>query len=319
MKKVSTNQRGINIKLVEAFKASNLYRLVTENPNVFLTCIRNNYISIYHNADSVAKVNFNRERKLKCEINSYFLGEAKEVRKGNNYIKASPDDIVEKMEVILRNSEAKTKTEEKKAQQQIFYQNNNNANSSWFCVDIEYVQSRSNVRFRFDLVAISKSEPHRIAIIELKYNSSAIGGKAGVSKHILDFKSFNESELSKDILREECSAILKNYKELGIQIPETLNAFTKPGSFKSASFEYYIICLYDESISPKGTVGGYLFDTKRDAWGTQRVSTANLMKKHGIDVESDKCPIKVKFLFKKVKSPQDINITEILDKTQYDK
>jgi hypothetical protein len=310
-----TQKRGVNSKLVEAFKASCLYRLVTENPSVFLTCIRNNYISIYHNADSVAKVNFNRVRKLKCEINSYFLGEAKGVRK----VKVSPDDIVDKMEVILRNSEAKKNTEEKKAQQQLFYRNNINANSEWFCFDIEYKQSKSGFTGRFDIIAISKSAPHRIAVIELKYNSSAIGGKAGVPKHILDFISFNESELSKNILREECSSILKNYKELGIQIPETLNAFTKPGSFKYSSIEYYIICLYDEPVSPKGTVGGYLFDAKREVWGTQRVSTANLMKKQGIDVESDKCPIKVQFLFKKVKSPQDINITDILDKNQYDK
>jgi hypothetical protein len=317
MEKVSTNQRGINIKLVEAFKASSLYRLVAENPDVFLTCIRNNYISIYHNADSVAKVSVDSEKKLKCMINQYYLSEAKVVRTDNKYIKVSSDDIVEKMEVILRNSEAKTKTAEKRAQQQLFYQNNNNANSNWFCVDIEYVQSSSN--FRFDLVAISKSEPHRIAVIELKYNSKAIGGKSGVRDHIMDFKSFNESESSTEILREECSTILKNYKELGMQIPETLNAFTKPGSFKSVSFEYYIICLYDEPVSPKGTVGGYLFDAPREAWGTQRVSTANLMKKHGIDVESDKCPIKVQFFFKKVKSPQDIDITDILDKNQYDK
>jgi hypothetical protein len=314
-------QRGINSKLVEAFKASRLYRLIKEEPDSFLPCIRHNSICIYYNSDRVALVHLNRAGELICEINSYYLSDfylTKIVRTKGENKKVSSDTIVTNEEVIKLNSEVRS-TSEKKSQQQLFYRNNINANSKWFCLDIEYKQSKTILKGRFDIIAISKSEPHRIAIIELKYNRNAIGGKSGVIKHIMDFKSFNESELSKDILREECSSILKNYKELGIQIPETLNAFTKPGSFKYSSIEYYIICLYDEPVSPKGTVGGYLFDAKREVWGTQRVSTANLMKKQGIDVESDKCPIKVQFLFKKVKSPQDINITDILDKNQYDK
>jgi hypothetical protein len=315
-------QRGINQELITAFRESCLYKLITDYAGAFLLCIRQDYLCIYHDSDLVAKVDLDKG-ELRCMVHSYYLSDCYLTGKkpAKKYVRVSPDTIVENIEVIRQNSYARY-TPEKKAQQQVFYRNNINPNSEWYCIDIEYKQAkRKDVEFdgRCDIIAISKSEPRRIALIELKYNRKAIGGKSGIVDHIHDFCSFNDSELSKAILREECSSILSNYQDLGIQIPEALKACTQSHSFNSATIEYYVICLYDEATSPKGTVGGYLFDKVRESWGTKRVSSDNLMKKYGIDVESPDCPIKVQFLFKKVNSSKDIDITDILDKNQYDK
>lgn len=43
------------------------------------------------------------------------------------------------------------------------------------------------------------------------------------------------------------------------------------------------------------------------------------MKKMEYDIEAPSCPIKVSFLFKQVKSPIDLGITDILNAEQYDK
>lgn len=72
-----------------------------------------------------------------------------------------------------------------------------------------------------------------------------------------------------------------------------------------------MICLYDDEISTKGTVGGYLFKDKRKDWGTKRISKNNnaMTKLEGtymgkcFDVESKKCAIKIDFLFKKQHRP----------------
>lgn len=65
-------------------------------------------------------------------------------------------------------------------------------------------------------------------------------------------------------------------------------------------------------------MGGYLFQNLRENWGTKKISSKNAQKILGIDVEAEDSPIKVKFLFKKVDSPQSPNINDILNSTEYE-
>lgn len=316
------NLRGINKTLISEFKKSSLHALIMERAEDLLACIRNNAIGIYYNSDRVAKVSLNRSKILECEISSYYLSDyyLTDVHPQSEILSVSPDTIVGNIDIIMKNS-ARKSTAEKKAQQRLVFQNNSNPTSGWYCFDIEYRQSTKvqsdEPKFdgRFDILAISKKKPYRIAVIELKYGSEAIGGSSGVVKHIKDFCNFAQSNSCFENLKKEIPIMLENLTEIGYEVPVELLASST--SLDDAELEFHFICLY-EGDSTKGTVGGYLFDKIKPHWDTKRKSTVNAMTQWGIDVESPECPINVKFLFKKVSSPIEIPISDILDSGQYD-
>lgn len=315
-----TGLRHISAGLVQKYKESKLYDLVKGDKSM-LACIRNNAIGIYYNSDRVAMVRL-KDNDLSCEISSYYLSDYHSTgdRVKSNNIHVKPDEIYSKIDTIKKNS-AKRETPEKKAQQHLVFKNNSSEESNWYCFDIEYRQSTNKQteepKFdgRFDILAVSKSSPHRIAIIELKYGRNALGGKSGIVKHLKDFKNFSESKSCKENLKREILAILQNLKNLGYDITTELD---NPSLCYADKIEFYVICLYEDE-SPKGTVGGYLFNKIRPEWNTKKTSRDNAICELDIDVESPTCPIDVKFLFKRVSSPTDFTITDILDSTEYDK
>ena len=319
------NLRGIDPKLdlIDKFKNSSLYKKIKENKDEYLLCIRNNYIGIYYNSDRIAKVYVSR-KELKAVINDYYLSVHRETQKREkgSEKRVTLEKIEERIETIKKNSDERYKSsKEKNAQQMLVMANNTNPTSKWFCFDIEYEQSIRNQQKnhfvgRTDILAISKESPHRLAMIELKYNKGAVGKKSGIVEHIEDFETFAKSESCVSNLKKEVKNIITDMKSLEIDIPQfdlDYNNINDP--------EFYFICLYDTPQSPRGTVGGHLFNCKRNNWQTKRISEYNLMKKRGkeYDIESLTCPIKVKFLFKKVESPKNLGITDILDINQYDK
>lgn len=322
------NLRGINQKLLTAFKNSVLYGLPKDNSKEFLCCIRNNAIGLYYNADRVAMVTLNKKGNLRCKLSSYYLSDhylKKGKRRSSSEVEVSPEEILRNIEIIKANSEVRS-TPEKKAQQAIIHANNSNPNSNWICVDIEYRQSTKVQRDgkfsgRFDIIAISKTVPHQVAIIELKYNNKAIGGDSGVVKHLEDFYLFQQSSYCYTNLKEEIAECVQNLIELGL-LPIDSNISDSTDSFSSKP-EFFMICLYDSVRSTKGTVGGYLFDELRKGWDTRKVSEKNAMRildrKYNdiFDIESEECAIEVKFLFKKVRDSLSPDINDILNINEY--
>lgn len=311
--------RSINKELINKFTISELHQLIKKEG--VIACIRNNAIGIYYNSDRVAKVFLSRD-KLKCEVSSYYLSDfyLTGIRQKSKTLTVSDMEIIEKFETIILNSRLR-ETPEKKAQQHLIQLNNSNNESEWFCFDIEYRQSTTiqmdipKFDGRFDILAISKNAPHRIAVIELKYGDGAIGGESGIVKHLKDFKNFNKSESCKKNFVCEIPTILNNLSEIGYDIPSIL---TSESIEICKHIEFYVICLY-EGETTKGTVGGYLFDKKRPDWLTKRISKKhNAVTELGLDVESPTCPIDIKFLFKKVNSPTNFNIPDILNPQYYD-
>lgn len=320
MKKIdkTTNLRGINTKLSDNFKESPLYDIINQDKNL-LVCIRKNAIGIYHLADKVAMIHLDRNGELTCEINDYYIYGKHTGKEHRHKI----EEVCTKIDFIKTQS-LKRITPEKNAQHTLIARNNSNPKSEWFCVDMEYRQSK-NVQNgvinvfdgRFDIIAVSKNAPHRVAIIELKYNSSAISGSAGIVKHIKDFNTFSMNSICFDNLRKEIICQLKGLKQIGINVPITLLGNSLVFSEKP---EFYVITLWDDESDPKGTMGRYLFSDLRESWVRGKmahVSTKNAMHELGIDVENNS-PFKIKFLFKKVQSPTEFEIDDILKETLYD-
>ena len=311
------NLRGIDETLIKQFGASPLCDLIKKDKDL-LACIRDNAIGIYHLADKVAMVH-NRKGELVCKVNDFYMS-GKHTKKEHSY---KAEEICTKIKDIKANSLSRG-TPEKNAQHTLVSKNNSNPDSEWFCIDIEYrqstkVQENIDQKFngRFDIIAVSKTTPHRVAVIELKYNSSAIGGDAGIVKHIKDFKIFSQNPVCSENLCSEIVCQLHNLHQIGINVPKELLEI--PFDF-SAKIEFYVITLWDDKSNPKAKMGQYLFNDAREHWvgGTSaRVSTKNAMKETGINVENNP-PFDIKFLFKKVQSPTDFHIDDILQESLYD-
>lgn len=311
--------RGITKDLARAFKQSELYKLYKEHKNELFIGVRNNYLNLYYNCDSIAKIAFKkRAARLDCSIDKYYLGlKNYSTKDKEKRFKIEPQEICNQYELIKKRSNAKA-TAEKKAQSKLVLLNNENIDSKWFCVDVEYVKSFKNkaekkeadCNGRFDIIALSKIKPHRLALIELKYGSGAIGGKSGIYKHVSDFIKFREKGYFEGQLKQEIIEIVKSQKELGIAVP-----FESQIEFDLLSPEFYFITLNnnaanEKASTPKQTMAGYLFNEKR--WDCQQLSKKDSVEKMFGDITKKDNKFFATFLFSKA-TLENIDITDIIE------
>ena len=313
MKKTTVKKitRGISKDFAEAFKQSELYKLYGEHKDELFIGVRNNYLNLYYNCDSIAKIKYTNG-SICCEIDKYYLGKDKRC-------KNEQKEICEKYEVIKKHSNDKA-TSEKKAQSKLVLLNNENLDSNWFCIDVEYVKSFNNraekkeadFNGRFDIIALSKMKPHKVALIELKYDSGAIGGTSGIYKHVEDFSKFCEKGYFEGQLKQEIIEIVKSRKELGIAVP-----FESFEEFDILTPEFYFITLNnnakkENASTPKQTMAGYLFNDMR--WGCKKLTTKDSVEKMFGDITKKDNKFFATFLFSKA-TLENIGITDIIDGT----
>ena len=307
--------RGISKEFAQAFKQTELYRLYIENESELVIGIRNNYLNLYYNCDSIATITHPHKRAIKSTIHNYYINGANNNNSKN--IELSPKDIYINYETIKENSDQRT-TQEKKAQSQLFLLNNRNRNSNWFCIDLEYVKQfegakdkdRANFNARFDIIAISKEAPHKVALIELKYGSGAIGGNSGIYKHVQDFSKFKENNFFNSLFTQELIDIIKSLNYLGVELP-----FKIPNEEDFLQPEFYFIILNNNRAtprhsSPKQTIAGYLFKEKR--WGSRRVSKTNNIERDFGDIAKKDNPFNANLLFSS-QTLDNISIDDIID------
>jgi len=317
MKKKIT--RGISKDFAEAFKQSELYKLYREHKAELFIGVRNNYLNLYYNCDSIAKVEY-KQLKITCEIDKYYLDSNRYTGRDKRK-KIDPSEICENYETIKANSNSKA-TDEKKAQSKLVQLNNNNNDSKWHCFDVEWVkafenqQQKDDAKFngRFDIIAISKEKPHKVALIELKYGIGAIGGKSGIYKHIEDFKKYQDKDYFD---KQEVIDIIESQKTLGIDVPDKLNNLQMK---EIRGCEFYVITLNnnaekENASTPKQTMAGYLFNDKR--WDCKKVSTKTVQTNFG-DVTDKKNSIHVNFLFS-TQRLDNLAINDILEHSDYDR
>lgn len=292
--------RGITF--VENFKKSCLYKdLYLNNRDELFIAIRNGYLNIYYNSISIAKVYYTQRGQIRCEINQYYF----------TGISNSPiltlcseheiyEQIIANYETIKKYSDKKT-NEEKKAQAQLFIKNNMNKDSAWYCTDVEWCKTKDkshpDFNARFDIVAISKRAPHRIAIIELKYGRDAVSGSSGLMKHITDFYKFGKYGYYESFKLETIS-ILQNLSETDPVFPDELSQLKLEQI--ACQPEFYVITLdnnaYGKQSTPKQTVGGYLFnDASR--WNSHRVSGHTIESAFGDVTDPNNDKVFARFLF----------------------
>lgn len=237
------------------------FLLEVENNKNLVVGIRDEYINIYHNCDSLAKIEF-KKGEIKTSVGGYYVG-----KKGIQII--SEDEWAKNLDTLIANSELRN-TNEKKAQSRLFINNNQNNDALYFCIDLEYTKTSEN--WRFDIIAIEKAAPHNVALIELKYGSKAIGGKSGIRKHIIDYYEFHkENKYSQ--LKTELIDIIKSLSAIAIDIPDEIKNL-KVEDLANAPTYYFITLDNNRETqrhsTPQMSMSGYLFNDK--LWECKRVS-----------------------------------------------
>ena len=163
------------------------------------------------------------------------------------------EQIIANYETIKKYSDKKT-NEEKKAQAQLFIKNNMNKDSAWYCTDVEWCKTKDkshpDFNARFDIVAISKRAPHRIAIIELKYGRDAVSGSSGLMKHITDFYKFGKYGYYESFKLETIS-ILQNLSETDPVFPDELSQLKLEQI--ACQPEFYVITLDNNAYGKQST------------------------------------------------------------------
>ena len=245
---------------ITKLKNSKFLLEVESNKNLVVG-IRDEYINIYHNCDSLAKIEF-KKGEVKTSVGGYYVG-----KKGTQII--SEDKWAKNLDTLIANSELRN-TNEKKAQSRLFINNNQNNDALYFCIDLEYTKTSEN--WRFDIIAIEKAAPHNVALIELKYGSKAIGGKSGIRKHIIDYYEFHkENKYSQ--LKTELIDIIKSLSAIAIDIPDEIKNL-KVEDLSNAPTYYFITLDNNRETqrhsTPQMSMSGYLFNDK--LWECKRVS-----------------------------------------------
>jgi hypothetical protein len=317
MKKIT---RGIDKHFADAFKDCELWHLYENHKDELFIGVRNNYLNLYYNCDSIAKIEYKNNR-IRCEIDKYYLNSNDKEKR----LKREPKEICDCYEEIKKQSDDKA-TDEKKSQSKLVLLNNMNPESNWFCMDIEYVKAfhnkaeknESDFNGRFDIIAISKTQPHRVALIELKYGSGAIGGKSGIYKHIEDFSKFCRKKFFENHLSNEIIEIITSQKKLGISLPFEL---PKSKNELASSPKFYMITLNNNAentggSTPKQTMAGYLFKDKR--WDCKKLSTKYCVEEKFGDVTAKENELHVTFLFS-TSTLGNIEIKDIINDDRYER
>lgn len=306
--------RGISTDFAGAFINSDLYNLYNKHKEELFIGVRNDYLNIYYNCDSIAKVKFTkRTKQVVCEIDQYYLlGKSTKKR-----ITIDAMGLENNYELIKYNSDKKS-TDEKKVQSDLVLRNNSNVKSNWLCIDVEYVKQyndkdekkEADFNGRFDIIAISKKKPHQVALIELKYGSHAIGGSSGIYKHVSDFSKFVDKGYFDSHLKQEIIEILKSQNDLGIPIP-----FSIPEKKDLLKPEFFFIILNNnakniKASTPQQTLSGYLFKNKR--WGCKKLTSGKCVETDFGDITLKNSKFHATFLFS-TETKDNLKIDDIID------
>lgn len=299
---------AIDKAFCEAFKRTKFYtEIYQKHKDEIIIGIRDGYINLYYNCDSIAKIRVGQPSK--ALLASYYTDKITR--------SLSDEEYVSFYNSIKEKSDRRDK-KEKQAQERLFIDNNSNPSSVWFCIDVEFTKSLRGKNtaedWRFDIIAISKTAPYRVALIELKYGKKAIGGKSGIRTHVRDFYAFHKENRYID-LKDEIVSIVKSLQEIGVDVPYNL---TEISTNEFAIYpEFYFITI-DNNIAgastPEQTMSGYLFKDKR--WNCKKISKSVIEEGDYFTLTENDKDFKPIFLFSSATLP-NIRIQDILDFDNY--
>jgi hypothetical protein len=197
--------------------------------DTLMLAIRGNYINIYYRGGNILRVKEQGKDTYQSAFDDQYNKFGKTIPKLPTTIKDQVDarawveefpDLKEIMDIYFSN---KNKPE-REFQQLVARENNNSTisnESEYFVSDIEFADL--GLGARFDMLAIRWLASHRkdgsncrAALIEMKYGDGALGGSAGLLKHLQDIDALVSDNDKYKSLLETIEAQFNQLDELGL-------------------------------------------------------------------------------------------------------
>lgn len=290
--------------------------------------VREGFINLYYNCYRFSKIEERRKDPLMGIINSNHFIQDK-ISKGKE-IKVSATELEEHYELLKTISDEANLFDGSKALSTLFIENNRNSQSQWACIDLVYEKSsidedgkRKTENWKFDVIAISKTKPYRVAFIALKYGTRAFVNEKAIRDQIKAFHSFSkesiyEGQTGFELILPELCSIAHTLSILGAEgVPQSFKEIS-PEEFNPQP-EFYIISL-DDTRNKEGEshlkqkLGSLLFKDNR--WGGKKFSKYIATEGDYFDLIQHDPDFKLTFLFSE-SNLAAFKIKDIIDDNDY--
>lgn len=197
--------------------------------DTLMLAIRDNYINIYYRGGSLLKVKEQGKDSYQSSFDDQYNKSEKKLPDLPPTIKCQDDartwvDKFPRLKEIMDMYFSEHNKPEREFQQLVARENNYSIisnNSEYFISDIEFADSDLNARF--DMLAVrwlasqrKNGNNCRVALIEMKYGDGALGGKAGLTKHLKDIDTLISDHNKYKSLIETIELQFNQLDELGL-------------------------------------------------------------------------------------------------------
>ncbi len=189
---------------------------VKQDSSLYLA-IRNEYINIYYRGGNLLRIRRGRAGYIFEFDEKYCLQPA-----DGNTVRTIPQtdalgwySSMDWLKTLMDDWLQNRKSNLERIFQQNLATSNADCSQDYMIFDIEYAGGNRGDQFRVDMLALRKVDDHyNLVLIENKFGTSAIGGKAGLFKHYVDTQSLIHTD-KEDLIRV-ASEMIQVRTDLGL-------------------------------------------------------------------------------------------------------
>lgn len=315
--------RDVSSNFIKKWKEDGWKKFYKDHKNELFLGIRTNCVKLYYKRGWIVKFEYlKRNKRLRATLNKTYCQHFEN-------LEITCTDLTDELLGEIKqgvNNRYQGKYKEYQVQQNLFIKNNANVNPEWYCIDMEYAESKrgkSNGKsvFRFDIIAVNtnvKNGEPNTALIELKHGAKSIkdnleqGNNSGVYKHLVDFYNFKNSKESRNILETNINHLIKSYKGL----VDGFSNFEDERKFKMTP--KFCIITMDSDLYNEKNLKDQIYNCISN--GIELSDDPFKIYGKGVYIDNEKDRFECEFLFSNNEglNIENLTINSILNSSQYD-